>query len=578
MTRATKNNSQQELLHRAVGLHTQGKIADAEKLYDKLLRINPANGDALNLKGVIAASRNEHVRALGYYDRAIAVMPTFADTHFNKAISLSALDRDLEALGAYAKAIALRPNYGAAHLNSGRIFHKLGRIDQAVTAFRVMAAAHPTDPSGHYNLGISLTDLLPKAKFKEREALTTEARTAFERSLALDPKSAETYYAFATLHSENGQHDRAAELVRVALGLKPEWSDAWNNLGNHYEGLGDREAAIAAFDRALQLDPRNMGAVVNRGLTHLALGRLADGWDGYAHRFDDPRFPFAARNWPWPAWQGEGLAGKSILLWSDQGIGDEVLYASMLNEVAARAAVCVVECSARLAPLYRRSFPTLEIIPNEAAAHDELRRRRFDFHCSVLDLGRWLRRGPTAFPNRPRILVPDPGQTAALRAKYQAIKPGAKLVGLSWHSINPRTGPQKSLALDDFAPLLNMPEFTFINIQYGNVNDELEAISDRYGVRIINDSAVDSLADLDIYAAQLSALDMVVTVSNSAAHLAGALGVPTGLFVPDRHKRLWYWFDQGAYSPWYRSIRIFRDSAGPAMASLKHLLRDSPAA
>jgi tetratricopeptide (TPR) repeat protein len=578
MTRATKNNSQQDLLHRAVGLHTQGKIAEAEKLYDKLVRINPAHGDALNLKGVIAAGRDEHVRAVGYYDRAIAVIPTFADAYFNKAISLSALDRDLEALGVYAKAIALRPNYGAAHLNSGRIFHKLGRIDQAVAAFRVMAAAQPTDPRGHYNLGIALTDLLPKAKRTERDVLTTEARAAFETALALDPKSAATYYAFATLHSENGQHARAAELVRIALEFKPEWPDAWNNLGNHYEGLGDRAAAITAFDHALRLDPGNMGAVVNRGLTQLALGRLAEGWDGYAHRFDDPRFPFTARNWPWPAWQGEDLTGKSILLWSDQGIGDEVLYASMLSEVAARAAVCAVECSARLAPLYGRSFPALEIIPNQPTAHDELRRRRFDFQCSVLDLGRWLRRGPAAFPNRPRILVPESGLTAALRAKYQAIKPGAKLVGLSWHSINPRTGLEKSLALETFAPLLNMPELTFINIQYGNVNNELEAVTDKYGVRIVDDSTVDSLVDLDTYAAQLSALDMVITVSNSAAHLAGALGVPTWLFVPDHHKRLWYWFDQGVHSPWYRSVRIFRDSGETAIARLKRLLQDAAAA
>ncbi|MHB1207157.1 MAG: tetratricopeptide repeat protein [Rhodospirillaceae bacterium] len=559
-------------MQRALVLHTQGKVADAEVLYDKILRINPAQGDALNLKGVIAAGRGQHAQALGFYDRSLAAQPAFPDTHFNRANTLSALNRDVDALAAYAKALELRPDYAAAYLNAGRTLHKLGRPEHAAAMFRAMAAACPTDPRGPYNLGICLTELLPKAKTAERKALTAEARAAFETALALDPKSAATYYAFASLHSENGEHRRAVELVRIALEFKPEWSDAWNNLGNHYEGLGEREAAIAAFDRALQLNPRNMGAVVNRGLTQLALGQMANGWDGYAHRFDDPRFPFTPRDWPWPAWQGEDLAGKRILLWSDQGIGDEVLYASMLSEVAARAATCVVECSARLVPLYRGSFPGLEIVPNQPAAQAELRRRPFDFQCSVLDLGRWLRRAWSGFPNRPRHLVADAQAAAGFRAKYQAISPGAKLVGLSWHSANPRTGQQKSLPLDHFAPLLTLPKFTFVNIQYGHVNNELDVISAKYGVKIVADSDVDSLRDLDTYAAQLAALDMVVTVSNSAAHLAGALGIPTGLFIPNHHKRLWYWFDQGTFSPWYRSVRIFRDSAEASMDGLKRFL------
>ncbi len=571
MTRAHKH-SWQDLLLRGVALHKQGNAVEAEGLYDKVLKLNPRNGDALNLKSVLATARGQHSAALALSDRAVAAMPASADAHFNRAIVLSALGRNQDALAAYTKAIALRPAYGDALLNSGLVLHKMGRIDQAVDMFRGAIAASPHDQRGYYNLGVCLTELLPKAKPDSRAALTAEGRTAFEKALSLNPKSAETYYAFATLHSENGDHGRAAALVRTALTLRPDWSDAWNNLGNHYEGLGDRSAAVAAFDRALELDPRNMGAVVNRGLTQLARGRLAEGWDGYAHRFDDPRFPFAARAWPWPAWQGEDLAGKRILLWSDQGIGDEVLYASMLGEVAACAAECVVECSSRLVPLYSRSFVDIEIVANQPEVHARLRNRTFDFHCSVLDLGRWLRRSLPSFPNRPHTLKADPERTAALRQKYLAPAPGRKLIGLSWHSANPRTGQQKSLLLNQFAPLLALPEFTFVNVQYGNTISDLEGFKATHGVTVLDDPEIDSLVDLDAYAAQLSALDAVVTVSNSAAHLAGALGVPVGLFVPNHHKRLWYWFDQGAFSPWYRSVRVFRDSADISVSGLKNLV------
>lgn len=571
MKRAS-GQSWQDLLMRGVALHKAGKLAEAEKLYDKVLKYNRGSGDALNLKGVIASSRGHHAAALKLYDGAVAAMPAYPEGHFNRAVALAALERNEEALAAYGKAIALNPRYGDAYLNAGLAHHKLGQLEKAVAAFRKTVELSPNDPRGPYNLGVCLQESLPGADAARRAALTAEATVAFERALALDPGSAAVLYGFATLHSENGDHARAAALVEAALRVRPEWSDAWNNLGNHYEGLGRRAEAVAAFDRALALDPRNMGAVVNRGLTLLALGNMAAGWEGYAHRFDDPRFPFSPRSWPWPAWRGEDLAGKRILLWSDQGIGDEVLYASMVREVAARAGACVLECTDRLVPLYLRSFPGIEIAAKLPEVHAALMAGAFDYHCSVLDLGRWLRPALNAFPNRGPLLTADPDRTAALRAKYRQSAPATKLVGLSWHSTNPRIGDQKSHPLDWFRPLLTLPEFTFINIQYGNVSKELDDFSRAGEGRILSDPEIDSLKDLDAFAAQLAALDAVVSVSNSAAHLAGALGVPTAVLIPDHHKRLWYWFDRGAFSPWYRSIRVFRDSGAGALTGLRGAL------
>ncbi len=559
---------------RGVALHKQGRIAEAEKLYDKVLKLNPRGGDVLNLKGVIASGRGQHAAALKLFDRVVALMPALPEAHFNRAGALTSLGRLDDALAAYGKAIALRPGYADAHMNAGLVHHKMGQRDAAIAAFRAAIRFSPNDPRGPYNLGVCLQESLAGADAATRATLTAEARTAFERALALDPGSAQVLYAFATLYSDSGDHARAAQLVEAALRVRPDWSDAWNNIGNHYEGMGRRDSAVAAFDRALKLDPANMGAIVNRGLTQLALGRLAEGWEGYAHRFDDPRFPFSPRSWPWPAWQGEDLAGKRILLWSDQGIGDEVLYASMVHEVARQALECVVECTDRLVPLYRRSFAGLEIVAKTPEVHAALMTRAFDFHCSVLDLGRWLRRTLGTFPNRARLLSADPGMAAALRAKYQQQSPGAKLVGLSWNSTNPRIGDQKSRPLARLAPLAKVSGFTFVNIQYYSNINEVAEFQSATGVSLLNDPEVDSLKDLDTFAAQLTALDMVISVSNSAAHMAGALGVPTAVLVPDHHKRLWYWFDQGSYSPWYRSARIFRDSDDRVVTEIQKLLEE----
>jgi hypothetical protein len=303
-------------------------------------------------------------------------------------------------------------------------------------------------------------------------------------------------------------------------------------------------------------------------LALLALGDLAQGWRGYARRFEDPRFPFIRREWPWPGWKGEDLSGRTILLWGDQGIGDEILYSGMIREVARQAGACTVECAERLESLYRRSFPDIEIVARTKKSQTMLGERKFDFHCSVLDLGRWLRPRLSAFPNRAAVLSPDVSRAAELRQMYRKERRDTTLVGLSWRSANPAFGSEKSAPLDAFSPLFKNPELTFVNVQYGDTADEVKAAEKAYGICIRSDPNINALRDLDALSAQLAALDFVVTVSNTTAHLAAALGVPTWLYVPDGRKRLWYWFDRGHYSPWYRSVWICRDRLPDAMAAL----------
>ncbi len=561
-------------LEKAVALHQAGKFTEAERLYDQILALDRTNPDALNLKGVIASIQGRREDALALFDRAIAALPNFPDARFNRGLVLAALGRNDEALQSYLGALALRPNYADARLNAGLLLHTIGRTAEAIAAFRLMTQTAPTEARGFYNLGVCLEQSLPKTPEAERPAIASEARAALTRAAALDPNNPDVHFAFANLHSFLGEYKDAIERLKTTLALRPDWSSAWNNLGSQYESIGERAAAIAAFDRAIDLDPRDAAAVVNRGMAYLCVGRLGDGWEGYARRFEDPRFPFVRRDWPWPVWRGEDLTGKSILVWSDQGIGDEVLYASMIPEIAAKAASCVVECAPRLAPLYRRSFSGLTIVANTAAARRDLLGRAFDFHCSVLDLGRWLRPRLSAFPNHGAVLQADPGHRDECRRKYLAAAPGRRLVGLSWRSVTPEMSHQKGRPLAAFHPLLAAEKLTFINLQYGDVRAEVEALPVAYKSNIIIDSEIDSLKDLDGFAAQVAALDAVVTISNTTAHFAGALGVPTCLCLAQAHKQLWYWFARGQYSPWYRSIRIHRRIPGEGFAEIKEILEN----
>jgi tetratricopeptide (TPR) repeat protein len=556
-------------LEKAVAHHQAGELQAAERLYDKVLKVERNNSDALNLKGIIASAGGRHKHAISFFERAASARPSFADPHFNKALALAALGRSEEALASYADAVRIKPTYGDARLNLGLLLFTLGRKDEAIAAFRAMTETCPLDARGFYNLGVSLEKSLPSADEARRDAIADESAAAFNRALALNPGNPDIHYSFSNLHSFRGNYREAAAHLETALRLRPHWPDAWNNLANQVEALGDREAALAMFERALAQDPANAGAFVNRGMTCLALGRLAEGWEGYARRFDDPRFPFTPRNWPWPKWRGEDLRGKSILLWGDQGVGDEILYSSMIPEIAARAAVCVVECEPRLLALYRRSFPTLEIVSVRGAlAESPLANRSFDFQCSVLDLGAALRRSFAAFPIRAGLLRADAESSGRLRQKYLHQNPDHRLIGISWRSINPGMTHQKSLSLSDFEPLFRLPKATFVNLQYGSVTQEIGALRETRGIAVVEDPTVNPLVDLEGFAAQVRACDAVVTVSNTTVHFAGALDVPAALLVPDGRKRQWYWFDKGGFSPWYRSVRLFRAPAADAIHTL----------
>lgn len=559
-------------LEKAVALHHAGKLGEAERLYDQILALDRRNPDALNLKGAVANTLGRHSEALDLFDRAIKGMPNVAAFHLNHGLALAALDRHEEALRAYAHAAKLKPDYIDAHLNIGIALNTLGRAAEAAATFRAVTQAAPHDPRGFHNLGISLEKSLAATREDARAAVADEARAAFTRSVQLDTKNPEAHLAFANLHSFLGEYELAIARLKITLSLDPKSTRAWNNLGSMFESLGRRGEAIGAFDQALALDPNDAGAAVNRGLAYLAMGRLTDGWDGYGRRFEDPRFPFVRRDWPWPTWRGEDLSGKKILIWSDQGIGDEVLYASLVPEVAGKAATCVLECAPRLAPLYQRSFPHLRIVANTAETRAILFAESFDYQSSVLDLGRWLRPSLAAFPNRRALLTPDAARVAELRKRYRALAQGRRVIGFSWRSVTPGMAHQKGRPLAAFAPLLASDKLTFINLQYGAVDAELAAAAQSHGIKIIVDSEIDSLKNLDNFAAQVAALDGVVSISNTTAHFAGVLGVPTFLYVPAGSKQLWYWLGEGAFSPWYRSIRISRETDSAAFREIRTVL------
>jgi hypothetical protein len=252
-----------------------------------------------------------------------------------------------------------------------------------------------------------------------------------------------------------------------------------------------------------------------------------------------------------------------LLVWGEQGLGDQILHAGMVPDLGGRAGSVILEAEPRLVPLFARSFPDVKVI----ARGPKLFAGAIDAQIPSGSVGQFVRTSWDAFPRRRTgYLVADEARVERLRA--QVARGGGAAIGLSWISKNPTHERAKSAALRDFEALMRAPGLRFVDLQYGNTTSERGALARDLGVRIEHIDEIDNTNDIDGLAALIAACDAVVTVSNTTAHLAGALGKPVWVLVPHGRAHLWYWFDDGDDSPWYPRVQVRRQKLGQTWAQL----------
>jgi tetratricopeptide (TPR) repeat protein len=450
----------------------------------------------------------------------------------------------------YGSVLALDPEQADALHLLGVLADQAGRPAEAVALIQRAIRRNPNEAAFHSNLGNAHLAL------GERDA----AEAAYRAALALDVKQAEAQYNLANILRERGQVREAEAAFRAALAAQPQYRDALHNLAMLYWEEYDSPEADALFGQALALAPRDQALRMHYGLYCLGRERYEPGWSLYESRWTSGVYP--ERDWGEGKllWRGEALAGRHLLLWGEQGIGDQILYGTMLREAIALAGPgrVTVAVTDRLVPLFSRALSDLDVavtIREGAAA-------AADLHCPFGSLGGLLRKSPADFMGHDgAYLRADTAQRDELRRRYEALgAAGNRVLGLSWRSANPKLASSKSLDLAMLAPLFALPGITWVSVQYGDASGEIAAS----GLPLHVDGNIDSLKDLDGYAAQLSALDGIVSVSNSAVHMAGALGVPCELLLARGRGRLWYWprpEEAGSdRSRWYASLRLWHQT------------------
>jgi len=463
------------------------------------------------------------------------------------AVVLLALGRPEQALQLLRWVLKRDPDLAPAHTNCGIAWQATGRPDEALASFRRAAALEPDSASARNNLALCLRRL-------DRH---DEAETELRRALGLAPGDPWTLTNLGVLLRDLGRPAEARALLEPPLARHPDAVDLRCALAAALQDLGDLGAARAHYDAALAVQPGSGTARLGRGMLRLSCAEFGPAWDDYEGRFDADETP--RRGLPFPAWDGGGFAGRSVLVYAEQGLGDEIMFAGCLPDLVAEAARVTVECDPRLAPLFARSFPAAAVFgAPRAAAQDWLDRvGAIDVQVAAGSLPRRYRRAVRDFPAHTGYtgyLRADPGRVSHYRDRLAALGPGRK-VGLAWRGGLARTRRAvRSIEPELLAPLLARTDLQFVSLQHGDVGDDLARMRAAAGRAPADWPEVP--ADPDEAAALVTALDATITVCSSVAHLGGALGARVLVMAPATPE--WRYLRSGDRLPWYPAVELVR--------------------
>jgi len=385
-----------------------------------------------------------------------------------------------------------------------------------------------------------------------------EAEQFYRRAIASKLDVGEFHNNLGGLLQKLGRAQEAQAAFHSANVLLPGHVDILANLAQNYIHTGDCEKAITYFDQVLVINSTSAEAYLNRGFAMLMGGRFSEGWPelNWRHHIRENNLrPPTDRP---KRWQGESLVGCSVLVWTEQGVGDEVLTLTILPDLMRVAKEVAVYCSTRLVPILRRSFPNVSFADHAALELAEL--DQFDFQMSIAELGAAFRNSIDKFPMHKGFLSPNAALRDQLRVRYRP-RDTDFVVGMSWSSLNPKYGELKSLSLGDMLAVTRGPRRALVSLQYGDWTAEINRAARVHDVTVIDDQTIDPMADLEAFTAQVAAMDVVVTISNTTAHISGALGIPTLLLLSNFRGRQWYWLRAADHCPWYPSVTYLTQSA-----------------
>jgi tetratricopeptide (TPR) repeat protein len=576
-----------------ISLFREGRFEDALGSAKKLLKKFPRSVILNSVCGASSAKLNNFDESIQSYESVIKMCPQYAEAHFNLGNVYLKIQNYADAITCFMRAIENKKDYIEAIQSLGETQRTVEDFGAAVVTFKLLVQCLPDSIDALFHLGLALikneefenaveifSDVVSMdpvhkgAIFQLAEAYRKtrkyeEAITWYEDFIKIDPNYARAYCQIGICKAFQNDLDASIAYQKKALKIKANFFDAMVNLGNAYKDQGKLEKAIFTYNEALKIKPKNADAKFAKSLAYLAQGNFAKGWALYDHRWEikTESNNYLSKMLEKPIWNLDSKG--TVLLWSEQGIGDIVMFASMVLELNQLSNSLIIQTDERLIPLFRRSFPS-DIQYFSSGSTVPL--SKYDFQIPMGSLPKFFRPTLKSFQQTSEgYLSADPDQVSNLRSKLMGEK-YKKIVGLSWLGGTDKSTylKQRNIDLISLVGTIANDEIKFISLQHGDNFDEIREVETQLGITIFEETSIDLFEDLGGLASLICACDQVVSSDNSVGLLAGSLGRSTHVLLPKYPN--WKWIQTENKSYWHSSVTTYhKDGLSNSKMQLERL-------
>jgi tetratricopeptide (TPR) repeat protein len=536
-----------------------GQLEASADCYEYLLQIESIDAETLNKIGVSLKTIDRLNSAVTAYQKAITINPSFVEAFYNLGIVYNKLGELDDAEKNYKKALKINPNFADAHNNLGNIYKFQEQYDLALEYYVQAIKLNSKYVDALHNQGVVLSKL-------ER---LEEAISSFMSALKINPEFYESHYGLGNCYKDLGQYSNAIKSYEKTIALKPDYTEAHYNIAHTNEEHGLVHEAINGYENTLVFDPDYIKARFNLSLLQLGNGFLDEGFKNYEKRWKLEDFPSPKRQFSIPRWQGESLQEKNILLWAEQGIGDEIEFASLIPEFKELGCNVGIECAAKLVELFQWSFPWAEVRETGAVNCEGSEvYALFDYQIPFGSMAPLFRKTLDDFRNFQKPYIPRLKEGEIKVRNKLNLKEEHFLIGVCWRSSNQSTKRSRHyLNVEQLAPLKAIKGAVFLGLQYDDCMPELDRVR-RLGLPIHYYTDIDQKNDLASTSALIGACDLVISAGTAVFQISGALGVPTIMF--DSHK------SKNKPIPWFPTIRHFPLNPDDHLSLINDIINQMP--
>jgi tetratricopeptide (TPR) repeat protein len=579
-----------------------GNMALALESFKNALEIQSNHLPALIGMGILQIQCKDYEAGIRALEKADTVSPRNRTIHFNLGIAYYGIGNHRKAIAHYQKALRVSPTDVAVLSNLGTAYKAQGNLDNAISTYEKAIRIEPLNTTLYFNLGNTLKEQLrfesalqcyreaeqhqhgDCSSLRINQALCLyglerhqEALKLLKEALAKNHEHAGLLGHLGILHAKQGEYAEGIAYLDQAIKADPETAEWWFQRGIALCESGKRTIGFQSLEQALNVDPNHADARLALSLEQLRGGDFQQGWTNYRARWRTcksfPKQRYYDDIITKPEWE-PGI-DNTVLVWAEQGIGDEIMFSSMIPELLHKKSKIILQTDHRLEPLLHRSFGKhLQIVHNHTAVDHSC----YASQIAIGSLAEWLRRDSGDFEQSQHGFLKADQERATQFREQLGLKPGEMLVGISWDSNSARDWNQvKRMALIEMAAAIHNPSIRWVNLQYGDTERQISELYKQTGIAINQIESIDRFQDLDGLAALIQACDSVVTISNCTAHLCGALGKRGHLLLPFRSD--WRWGLDETTTVWYKSLTLYRqpqhgDWQTP-LAQLKDALLDA---